>query len=441
MNFAKKFSFYCFNKDIIFKNKNFTKNLFIFTATSLGFGFAYGSSKYNTSKLKCCGIIGYLGKEEIANEVCLDGIQVLQFRGYDSCGITTYNSETKEFQTTKFASEIPYYTNEKNDDCIRKITEVVPKVHKKSNLGIGHTRWATHGRKIELNAHPHFDNSGKIALVHNGIVDNYKELKKYLESKNISIKTETDSEIIVQLIGMYYNEGNSFKDSVRLTLEKHIVGTYALLIINKEHPDSLIAARNGSPLLVGVGKDFYIVSSDSYSFQKYTQDYFKIENQDIIELNLNFKVNNYKIHQSFVEEIYKTPLEGFDHFMIQEIYEQPETIKRAMNFGSRFKQLKSEIFEVKLGGLDEHKEYLQKGKNICIIATGTSYYASCFVGNLFRKFGAFNTVQVIDACEFTEYHLPKDNPICIFVSQSGESKDVLDAVSLFIIITQIVILV
>lgn len=426
-SFFKKFSFK-FNSKTNSSFNTSVKSVLL----SLGLGYSYYMYNSQKSTLSCCGIIGYIGKKPLAKEVCVDGIHVLQFRGYDSCGICTYNSEKKDFEITKHASEVPYYSKEKSDDCITKLTEEVPKTHLASCIGIGHTRWATHGRKIELNAHPHIDNSGKISLVHNGIVDNFKEIKKYLLSKNVEIKTETDSELIVQLIGLYYSQGNTFKESVKLTLDKHITGTYALAIMNKDEPDKLIAARNGSPLLVGVGEDFYIISSDSYSFQRYTTDYFKVDNQDIIELTSESKFSNLKIQQAKVEEIYRTPIDGFSHFMIQEIYEQPETLKRAMNFGSRFKQIKTDLFEVKLGGLDEYRAYLEKGKNLCIIATGTSYFASLFVVNLIRKMDIFNTVQIIDACEFDETYLPKENPICIFVSQSGESKDVLSAVSLFI---------
>ena len=162
-------------------------------------------------------------------------------------------------------------------DCIKRITDVVPKTHEASSIGIGHTRWATHGKKNSLNAHPHLDFSGKIALAHNGIIDNYREIKDFLNSNQIDLKSETDTECIVQLIGYYYNKGMGFKEAVEKTLNKHVDGSYALVIMNKDYPDSLICARNGSPLLVGIGKDFYIVSSDVASFQKWTNNYFNIE--------------------------------------------------------------------------------------------------------------------------------------------------------------------
>lgn len=217
---------------------------------------AYMLNSYSSKKAKNCGIIGYLGKDPLAVEVCLEGIQILQFRGYDSAGICTI--EDKEFMVTKYASD--YFSGE---DCIKQIREFAPKLHKQSSLGIGHTRWATHGRKITINAHPHIDFSNKIALVHNGIIDNYKEIKEFLNINDIKLSSETDSEVIVQLIGYYYNlKKMSFKESVAETIKSHLVGSYALAIINKDHPDKLIIARNGSPLLVGRGNNFFIVSSD-----------------------------------------------------------------------------------------------------------------------------------------------------------------------------------
>ena len=217
---------------------------------------AYMLNSYSSKRAKSCGIIGYLGKDPLAVEVCLEGIQILQFRGYDSAGICTI--EDNKFKITKFASD--YFSGE---DCIKQIAESAPKLHKKSLLGIGHTRWATHGRKITINAHPHLDFSKKIALVHNGIIDNYKEIKELLIKNNINLSSETDSEVIVQLIGYYYNiKKLSFKESVAETIKCHLVGSYALAIIHEDFPEKLIVARNGSPLLVGKGNNFFIVSSD-----------------------------------------------------------------------------------------------------------------------------------------------------------------------------------
>ena len=170
------------------------------------------------------------------------------------------------------------------------------------------------------------------------------------------------------------------------------------------------------------------------AFQKYTNNYFTVENKDIIELNLSMNLSHFKIEKTQLEEIYLQPKKGFEHFMMQEIMEQSETINRAMNFGGRFKNSKK-ITSIKLGGLEEHADLLKSAKNIIIIACGTSYFASMFVANLLRKLEIFNSVQVIDGAEFTIEYVPKDNPLAFFVSQSGESYDVLKAVKIFIYIS------
>lgn len=411
----------------LFANDSFGENFIAYSiltgaiATASVFKMRFGK------KIRCCGIIGYLGKEKNAVDVCVEGIQILQFRGYDSCGLCTINSK-QDFEVTKYASD---FNNPNNTgDCIQKMVETAHKLHEPSHIGIGHTRWATHGRKIPLNAHPHLDNSGKIALVHNGIIDNYRELTQFLLSNGIKCKSDTDTEVIVQIIGMFYNKGMPFKEAVAKTLNEHIIGSYALAIMNKDQPNSLIVARKGSPLLVGTGEDFFIVSSDVSAFQKYTNNYFTIDSANIVELNLNMKISTDKIKTSIKENILLTPLEGYKHFMIQEIYEQPETIKRAINFGSRFKAISNEISAVKLGGLEQYSSFLKQANNLIIIACGTSYHASLFVANLMRKLDIFNTVQVIDGAEFNVDYIPKENPIAIFVSQSGETYDIIKPLEL-----------
>jgi len=309
------------------------------------------------------------------------------------------------------------------------LVEEVPKTHEPSKIGIGHTRWATHGKKIALNAHPHVDFSNKIALVHNGIIDNYRELKDDLENKKkIKLSSQTDTEIIVQLIGYYYSQGKSFRDAIEQTLNQDIVGTYALVILNKDEPDKLYCARNGSPLIVGTGENFFIVSSDVAAFQKYTTNYFLIENQDVLEVNLNMKIEHMKIKKTQLENIYLKPLDNYDHFMIQEIFEQPDTVSRAMNYGSRIVNISNQIYGVKLGGLEKYSNFLKLSKNLLIIACGTSYFASMYVSNLMRKLDCFNSVQIVDGAEFSKEYIPKDNPVLIFVSQSGETYDVLKPV-------------
>lgn len=414
------------NSSSIFKSgmKKFSFNLdykYFFKVIGFGaFTYFFLNNMYNKTA-RNCGIIAYLGKDPNAVQICVEGIQILQFRGYDSAGICTINDEG--LQIEKCASD---YLGNDQGDCIKKIVESVPKTFAPAKVGIGHTRWATHGRKISLNAHPHLDFSKKIALVHNGIVDNYKELKDFLKSNGIETNSETDSEVIVQLIGYYYNyKGLDFKEAVSKTLNSHIVGSYALAIINCDKPDKLIVARSGSPLLVGTGKDFFIVSSDVAAFQKWTNNYFNIENGDIVELDLSMKLSHIKIKTTISEEVLLKPKEGYEHFMLQEIMEQPDTINRAMNYGSRFKTISNHLFGIKLGGLEQYVEFLKNTKNIVIVACGTSFFASMFVSNLIRKLEIFNTVQIVDGAEFSIDYIPKENPAMIFVSQSGETYDVL----------------
>lgn len=416
------FNQFMYNSKFSFKNIKTNFNLFKLAKVSCVTLFSfYILNNFTNKKAKNCGIIGYIGKDPNAVQISTEGIQILQFRGYDSAGVCTINDK-KEFQVTKYASD---YLGKDQGDCIKKIVDSVPKIHDPSKIGIGHTRWATHGRKITINAHPHLDNSGKIALVHNGIVDNYKELKDFLKSNGIEMNSETDSEVIVQLIGYYYAKGISFKEAVEKTLNNHIVGSYALAIINKDHPDTMIVARNGSPLLVGTGKDFFIVSSDAAAFQKWTNNYFNIENQDIVELDLSMKLSHIKIKTTKTEEVLLKPKEPFEHFMLQEIMEQPDTINRAMNYGSRFKPISNQLFGVKLGGLEQYNDFLRNAKNLVIVACGTSFFASMFVANLMRRLEIFNSVQIVDGAEFSVDYIPKENPAMIFVSQSGETYDVL----------------
>jgi glucosamine--fructose-6-phosphate aminotransferase (isomerizing) len=405
--------------------KNNKRKIF---STLLGTFLYYNYKNYiNQKKAYSCGIISYIGKEPNAIEVCTEGIQLLQFRGYDSAGICTLDSKG-EFQITKYTSEI---NDGKEVDCIKKIIEEVPKTHEKSFIGIGHTRWATHGRKITLNAHPHLDYTKKISIVHNGIIDNYKEIKDSLQKKNIPVLTQCDTEVISHLIGNYYSTGLSFRDSVSKALNSDIVGTYALVIMNKDEPNKLICARNGSTLLVGMGEGFYIISSDVAAFQRYTTNYFIIENQEILEIDINFKIEHTKIKKTELEKIYLEPTPPYEHFMLQEIFEQVDTVNRAMNYGSRFKNLSNDIFGVKLGGLEKYSSFLKLAKNLMIVACGTSYFASMFVSNLMRKFNIFNSVQIVDGAEFSKEYIPKDNPIMIFVSQSGETYDVLKPVNYY----------
>lgn len=216
------------------------------------------------------------------------------------------------------------------------------------------------------------------------------------------METETDTEVVAQLIGYLYSTGLSFKESVSVALKKHITGSYALAIINIDFPDSMIVARCGSPLLIGTGVDFFIVSSDVAAFQRHTNNYITLDNLDVVELSLNMNLSHYRyllllivkirIEKTQLEDIYLHPKKEYEYFLLQEIFEQPETINRAMNYGSRLQTVSNKITSVKLGGLEQYKEFIKPSKNLVLVACGTSFFASQFVLNLIRKLGTFNTV-------------------------------------------------
>lgn len=344
----------------------------------------------------------------------------MQFRGYDSCGICTFSEGN--FVCSKLAST---QDDKTQGDCIDKLVTSVRKEHGDSFLGIGHTRWATHGLKVTRNAHPHMDYKNRIALVHNGIIDNFKDLRAKVLAAGIKLSSETDTEIIAQLISLNLDTEKDFKKALELTLEKEIHGTYALAIMHLDEPDKLYCVRNGSPLLIGKGEDFFIVSSDAAAFKNYTESYFHIDNNDIVELTLDMKICQSKILIAKSDEVLRAPRQGYDYFMLQEIYDQPDTINLAMSNGGRLEKDEKSKAVVKLGGLEENKNILLKVENLIIFACGTSYFASVFVANLARQLGVFNTVQVVDASGFNENMLPKHKTLAMFVSQSGESYDVI----------------
>jgi len=198
--------------------------------------------------------------------------------------------------------------------------------------------------------------------------------------------------------------------------------------MNKDDPNKLIIARNGSPLVVGMGDKFFIISSDVAAFQKYTTNYFLVDDQEILEIDIHMHIEETKIQTTQMEKINVKPTFPYEHFMIQEIFEQPDTINRAMNYGSRFSSISTDIIGVKLGGLENYKDYLKLAKNVLIVACGTSFHAGLYVSHLMRKMNIFNSVQIVDGAEFTKCNIPSDNPVLIFISQSGETYDILKPV-------------
>ena len=362
-----------------------------------------------------CGIIAILALEnpDIV-KLLLDGLIQLQNRGYDSAGICTLN---EEFSILKYAS-----TNDQ--DSIKKLIDEKSKI-KNSNIGIGHTRWATHGGKTDFNSHPHISYNNKIALVHNGIIENYKELKSFLIEKGIVFKSQTDTEVIVNLLAYNHeNSKQSFVESIKKTIDM-LRGTWGLAIINIEEKNKLYCLKHGSPLLVSKNDDVVLIASEQSGFNGLTNNYFTLESNDICvieildnKININTNIN-YKFEKTIKDNFDLTP-EPYPHWTIKEINEQFESSLRAISLGGRL--LSSN--EVKLGGLIENIEILKRIENLIFLGCGTSYHAALCGINYFKDLCNFNTVQVIDGAEFNNYDIPKmGNTAIVLLSQSGETKD------------------
>jgi glucosamine--fructose-6-phosphate aminotransferase (isomerizing) len=362
-----------------------------------------------------CGIVGYLGSDEY-REYILSGLRLLQNRGYDSVGISCISNG--ELHTTKFASKTTC-------DALDQLEEKVKMNHIKSNCALGHTRWATHGGKTDINAHPHHDNKNKIALVHNGIIENFTELKNKLLEKGYTFKSQTDTEIISVLIGYYMDIGEPIENAIQKTILE-LIGTWALVIIHADFPNKMWITRNGSPLLLGMDDDFIMVVSEQYAFSNYIKKYIVLENHDLIEIvkeektiTYNKNIQRYVIKDKPPQKIESKPAD-YKHWMLKEIMEQPESIIRAM---SNYGRIENNVC-VKLGGLDSNKSRLLEIQHLIILGCGTSFNAGLWSLDLFKTLDIFETVVAYDGAEFHVKDIPKKgNSGIIFLSQSGETKD------------------
>jgi glucosamine--fructose-6-phosphate aminotransferase (isomerizing) len=363
-----------------------------------------------------CGIVAYLGSFDNGMDFILSGLNLLQNRGYDSAGVSCILGSTGELYTRKYASK------EGRDSLQLLRTEVQDKA---TNLIIGHTRWATHGRKTDGNAHPHGDNKCRISLVHNGIIENYYELKTELQNAGYRFQSQTDTEVIAVLIGRFLDNGLPMETAIENTVLK-IKGTWALVIIHCDYPNKLWITRNGSPLLLGMDDEYIMVASEQIAFGNHISKYISLENDDILEISrengrisYNKDIHRYAVKHKRVTEIEYQPME-FDHWMIKEIYEQPDSILRAMNNGGRIKSNVS----VKLGGLDAKREALLKINHLILLGCGTSYYAGLWSLDLFKTIGDLITVVIYDGADFQAKDIPANGITgVILLSQSGETKD------------------
>jgi glucosamine--fructose-6-phosphate aminotransferase (isomerizing) len=372
-----------------------------------------------------CGIFGYLGNDNCF-EYGIYGLRQLQNRGYDSagaCGISKNHNNsikliTKKYATTKTHDSIDMLDKDKN-------------IFTNCNLGIFHTRWATHGAKTDKNAHPHVDNTNRIALVHNGIIENYYDLKLELESQhNIHFKSETDTEIIVNLISVYYDQtvdenGVKHMEQAIMKAISRLQGTWALVVICVDKPDNMYCARHGSPLLIGFSDKYVMITSEQAGFGPYVNNYICLNNGDITVLRkrnnkISFEnIENYEIRNVTTKNNELSP-EPFKHWTLKEIHEQYEASIRAISFGGRI----VEDDKVRLGGPMVHTDKLMKMDHLILLGCGTSLNAAQHSIAFFKELCDFVTVQAFDGPEFSIDDVPKRGKVCaIFLSQSGETKD------------------
>ena len=357
-----------------------------------------------------CGIVGYIGTNQAA-PILLDGLSKLEYRGYDSAGIAVYDGE--EINVVKSKGRLK---------VLNELThggETLP-----GTLGIGHTRWATHGAPSDINAHPHLNGDASIVVVHNGIIENYIKLKKKLEKKGYQFVSDTDTEVIAHLLDYYY-QGNPLQAVTKIM--HRMEGSYALGIIFKDHPDELYAVRKDSPLIVGHTKDGNIIASDVPAVLKYTRDVFFIENEEIVRMTRDqmefFNVDEEPIEKESVRiewDVNAAEKGGYEHFMLKEMYEQPKAITDT--FSPRIKDGKIVIEELNMS--DEEIMNIQK---ITIVACGSAYHTGVTSKYVFEGLARI-PVEVDLASEF-RYRDPilDEGSLVIVISQSGETADTLAA--------------
>jgi glucosamine--fructose-6-phosphate aminotransferase (isomerizing) len=376
-----------------------------------------------------CGIIGYLNNKKECFNILFNGLVQLQNRGYDSAGITTIDC-SNNFITTKFAS------TERDDSLdLLKVTNIN---HKNNIIGIGHTRWATHGAKTDMNSHPHTCPNNIFTIVHNGIIENYQTLKKELYDNSYNdFKSETDTEVIVNYLSYLYSKYNKIKsieEIIQLTCLK-LEGTYGLVILFNKTPTSLYCIRKGSPLLIGYNETESYVVSELSAFNNNVKQYYEItsdnlytikniNNKIVITNSLNINQQTNKLNSKYLGTCTFEPYTGW---MEKEIFEQIDSTNRALSFGGRL--LSNNM--VKLGGLEEHINDITQLNNLLILGCGTSYYSAMIGANYFKELCNFENVEYIDGCEFTEKNIKKNKLTGIIcLSQSGETRDLMRCIEI-----------
>jgi len=367
-----------------------------------------------------CGIVGYIGNRD-AYPIVLNGLKRLEYRGYDSAGIALYDGTKIQLCKTKG----------KVADLEEKFSS---QMATKGKIGIGHTRWATHGVPNDINSHPHYSNSGDLVIIHNGIIENYASIKKELINRGYTFYSDTDTEVLVNLIeDIKINQKVKLGQAVQIALNE-VVGAYAIALFDKNKPDEIVVAKLGSPLAIGIGEDEFFVASDATPFIEFTKNAIYLEDEEmaIIRLGKDVNIRKVKDDSSVAPYIQKLKLNleqiekgGYDYFMLKEIYEQPSVIKDTYRG-----RLLADKGIIKLGGLENHIEKFTNADRIIIVACGTSWHAGLVAEYIFEDWARI-PVEVEYASEF-RYRNPviTDKDIVIAISQSGETADTLAAIKL-----------
>jgi glucosamine--fructose-6-phosphate aminotransferase (isomerizing) len=360
-----------------------------------------------------CGIVGYLGEQE-ATEILLRGLAQLEYRGYDSAGLSILTDG--------------HLSTRRTIGRVKALAESLSNTPISGKIGIAHTRWATHGRPSEQNAHPHLDASGQISLVHNGIIENHAAIRVFLEQQGVVFKSETDTEALAQLIGFFYSRNKDLLGSVRQALSE-VQGTFGVAVLCADAPRTLIAARRGSPLIVGIGQREFVVSSDASAIVTHTSQAVYLEDNEIVVLDPTgmhvSDINAMPIEKKvqFLDlKLEQIELAGYEHHMLKEIFEQPETIRNTMRG-----RINLQTGETVLGGLKGCERELSRVQRVLLFGCGTAWHAGMIGEYLFEEFAQIPTD--VDYASELRYRNPIIEPgtLAIAVSQSGETADTLAA--------------
>ncbi|NER14491.1 glutamine--fructose-6-phosphate transaminase (isomerizing) [Leptobacterium flavescens] len=367
-----------------------------------------------------CGIVGYVGHRD-AYPIIIKGLQRLEYRGYDSAGVALYDGTDINLSKTKGKVQ------ELKDKAESEISTA-------GSVGLGHTRWATHGVPNDVNSHPHYSNSGNLVIIHNGIIENYEPLKKELTKRGYTFQSDTDTEVLVNLIeDVKKNEGVKLGKAVQIALNQ-VIGAYAIAVFDKTKPDEIVVARLGSPLAIGVGEDEFFIASDASPFIEYTNNAIYLEDEEMAVVRRGKKVKVRKIKDDSLVDLYVQELQlnleqiekgGYDHFMLKEIFEQPNAIRDTY----RGRLLVNEAI-VKMAGVEDNMKKFLNAERIIVVACGTSWHAGLVSEYIFEEFARI-PVEVEYASEF-RYRNPiiTEKDVVIAISQSGETADTMAAIKL-----------